>query len=84
MISLKRASTIAEIRTMLAERLGVSEDTRAQLLSHGISGVQDVNYDKAEYRAAKATALRAWIEFLQAVRRGEAPADNVVPISRAA
>lgn len=67
--------------TMLAERLGVSKDTRAQLLSHGISGVQDVHYDKGGHLAAKTNALKVWIAFLKAVRNGEKLADNVVPFA---
>ena len=35
--------------TMLAG-IGISRDTRAQLLSHGISGVQAAHYDRHDYR----------------------------------
>ena len=36
------------VETMLAG-LGISKDTRAQLLSHGISGVQAAHYDQHTY-----------------------------------
>lgn len=47
------------VETMLAG-LGVSRDTRAQLLSHGISGVQAVHYDRHQYFEEKKSALVAW------------------------
>jgi integrase len=56
--------------TIMAGELGISKDTRAQLLSHGISGIQDVVYDKANYLSSKTTALRAWIDYLGVVRKG--------------
>ena len=45
------------IETLLSGA-GVSKDTRAQLLSHGISGVQAAHYDRHQYRAEKTAALR--------------------------
>ena len=36
----------------------MSKDTRAQLLSHGISGVQDRHYDAGEYLRQKLDALK--------------------------
>lgn len=45
------------VETLLAAN-GISKDTRAQLLSHGISGVQDVHYDKYHYRPEKIKALK--------------------------
>jgi integrase len=45
--------------TMLAG-LGISRDIRAQLLSHGISGVQAVHYDRHTYIKEKRAALRKW------------------------
>lgn len=45
--------------TMLAG-MGVSRDTRAQLLSHGISGVQAAHYDRHGYMTEKRVALLAW------------------------
>ena len=56
--------------TMMAETLGISKDTRAQLLSHGISGVQDMHYDKGEHIEAKTAALQAWCEHLERVSSG--------------
>jgi hypothetical protein len=52
------------VETVLAETLCVSKDTRAQLLSHGLTGVQDRHYDKGVHLAAKTAALRAWNDYL--------------------
>lgn len=56
--------------TMMAGTLGIHKDTRAQLLSHGLSGVQDKVYDKGVHLNTKTLALRAWINYLAAVRNG--------------
>ena len=45
--------------TMLAG-LGVSKEIRAQLLSHGIGGVQDAHYDRHGYIEEKRGALKLW------------------------
>ena len=39
---------------------GVHKDIRAQLLSHGISGVQAAHYDRYEYFKEKQETLVAW------------------------
>lgn len=52
------------IETILAERLSISKDTRAQLLSHGLTGVQDRHYDKGQHLDSKRAALRAWNDFI--------------------
>jgi len=39
--------------------MGIHKDTRAQLLSHGISGVQAAHYDRYEYFSEKQNALAA-------------------------
>lgn len=52
------------VETMLAENLLISKDTRAQLLSHGLSGVQDRNYDKGTHLTAKTDAMRKWNDFV--------------------
>jgi integrase len=52
------------VETMLAETLMISKDTRAQLLSHGLSGVQDRHYDKGAHLVAKTTAMRVWNDFV--------------------
>jgi integrase len=69
--------------TMLAG-MGVSRDTRAQLLSHGISGVQAVHYDRHEYMGEKRAALVAWERRLEEVQNGQNAHTNVVPMTRAA
>lgn len=59
--------------------LGVSKDTRGQLLSHGLGGVQDRNYDRHGYEREKLAALKAWAAHLERVRSGTpAAGGNVV------
>lgn len=62
--------------------LGISKDTRAQVLSHGLSGVQDKHYDRHGYDTEKRNALIAWENWLTAVEKNEQPAPNVVQIER--
>ena len=58
------------VETMLAG-LGVSRDIRAQLLSHGISGVQAVHYDRYSYMKEKHAALLKWERYLNRIAAGE-------------
>jgi len=58
------------VETMLAS-LGVSRDIRAQLLSHGISGVQAQHYDRHDYIKEKHTALLRWERHLTKIALGE-------------
>ncbi len=44
--------------------LGVDKDTRAQLLSHGLSGVQSAHYDRYSYITEKHSALIVWEKYL--------------------
>ena len=62
--------------------IGVSKDIRGQLLSHGLGGVQDRNYDRHGYWTEKVMALRGWERRLKAVATGKAT--TVTPIKRAA
>ncbi|MBC9070944.1 integrase family protein [Thauera sp. CAU 1555] len=64
------------VETMLAG-LGISKDTRAQLLSHGISGVQAAHYDRHAYTNEKRAALVAWEARLEAIRQAEKQPANV-------
>ncbi|TVT58381.1 MAG: integrase family protein [Azoarcus sp. PHD] len=68
--------------TMLAG-MGISKDTRAQLLSHGISGVQAAHYDRHGYTDEKRAALVAWEARLDAIEKNEQPAANVVQLHSA-
>ena len=52
------------VETILGETLRISKDDRAQLLSHGLTGVQDTHYDQGKYLAAKTEALRTWNDYL--------------------
>ncbi len=63
--------------TMLAG-MGISKDTRAQLLSHGISGVQSIHYDQHSYTDEKRAALVAWEARLTEIAAGKKKAANVV------
>lgn len=51
------------VETKLAS-LKVSKDTRAQVLSHGIGGVQDKHYDMHAYTEEKHAALVLWENWL--------------------
>jgi len=59
------------IETKLAQ-LGVSKDYRAQIQSHGLSGVQNKHYDKHDYMPEKTNVLTLWEKFLS----------NLLPESR--
>lgn len=63
--------------TMLAG-MGISRDVRAQLLSHGISGVQAAHYDRHSYTDEKRAALVAWEAKLDAIEKNEQAPSNVV------
>lgn len=80
--------TLRDIRrtaeTMLAA-LGISKDTRAQLLSHGISGVQSAHYDRHAYTDEKRAALIAWETRLDAIRhQASRTPSNVVRLAHRA
>jgi len=61
-------------------KIGVSQDTRAQLLSHGISGVQAKHYDRYSYTREKRAALVRWEEYLLT----GGTTGKVIPIARMA
>jgi integrase len=69
--------------TMLA-RMKISKDVRAQLLSHGLGGVQNRNYDRHEYMDEKLLTLMAWEAKLRTIMTGQPPESNVTPIHREA
>ena len=71
------------VETMLAA-LGISKDTRAQLLSHGISGVQAAHYDRHAYTDEKRAALVAWEARLEAIRQAERTPSSVVRLGQRA
>lgn len=58
------------VETMMAS-MGISKDTRAQLLSHGLSGVQSAHYDRHSYIEEKRAALTAWERRLDQVKSGK-------------
>lgn len=67
--------------TMLAG-MGISRDTRAQLLSHGLGGIQDQHYDRHGYADEKRAALIAWERRLDEIEKGIKPAGNVRQLRR--
>lgn len=69
--------------TLLAS-LKVSKDTRAQLQSHGLSGVQARHYDRYEYMDEKSDALELWERYLTSAARGEELPSNVRRLKKAA
>ena len=62
---------------MLA-RLGIAKETRAQILSHGLGGVQQRHYDMHDYADEKRRALEAWDKKLAEIASG-ARRENVLP-----
>ena len=62
--------------TMLAG-MGISRDTRAQLLSHGLSGVQAAHYDRHTYTDEKRAALVSWEQRLDDIVTGKLAAEVV-------
>lgn len=58
------------VETMLAS-LGITRDIRAQLLSHGLSGVQQQHYDKHDYLREKHATLIKWERQLIRIASGE-------------
>ena len=68
--------------TQLAD-LEISKDVRAQLMSHGLSGVQDRHYDMHKYLDQKWAALTAWAAHLETLAEGKKPPSNVKRLRRA-
>jgi integrase len=57
------------IETIMAS-LGVHKDVRAQIQSHGISGIQARHYDRYDYMAEKRAALELWENYLHVRNQG--------------
>ena len=68
--------------TMLA-KMGISKDLRAQIQSHGLSGIQDKHYDKHDYINEKRAALTAWNVRLDELKSGRKQPVNVVRLDHA-
>lgn len=67
--------------TMLVS-IGVTRDVRAQLLSHGISGVQAQHYDRHDYLKEKRAALVKWERHLTTIASGKEE-NKVIQLSTA-
>ena len=65
------------IETLLAAA-GISKDVRAQLQSHGLSGIQDRHYDHHDYLKEKELAIQTLYRILSG------KASKIIPISIAA
>jgi hypothetical protein len=64
--------------TLMGGELSVTKDTKAQIQSHGLSGIQDRHYDMATYLRQKREALERWGAYLAELprdtrRKREAP-----------
>lgn len=70
------------VETMLApKQMHVSKDIRAQVMSHGLSGVQVQRYDRYEYLEEKRQALERWERRLTEIETGTQ--SRVVPFPKA-
>jgi len=65
--------------TMLAS-IGVSKDIRAQIQSHGLSGIQDRTYDHFDYAAVKKMAIVNWERRIAEIEGEAVTTAKVVPI----
>ncbi len=63
--------------TMLVA-MGITKETRAQLLSHGLGGVQDKHYDRHSYTNEKRGALQAWESRIDEILTGKNTAKTKV------
>ncbi len=68
--------------TMMA-RMGVSKETRAQILSHGLGGVQQRHYDMHDYAEEKRRALEAWDARLAEIASGTQRENVLPPLAKA-
>jgi integrase len=66
------------VETMLAG-YDVDDKTRAHLLSHGLSGVQDKTYNKWDYMPQKRRALALWHGILQRLEKAFVDQDKDAP-----
>jgi integrase len=53
----------------MSAAMGISKDLRAQIQSHGLSGVQNRHYDRHEYMTEKRAALKQWGKKLTAISK---------------
>jgi integrase len=78
--------TLRDVRrtceTALAE-CRISQEIRAQLLSHGRGDRIAATYNKHAYLDEKRHALEVWIDYLDGCLEGEATPANVIPLRRA-
>ncbi len=75
--------TLRDIRrtteTMLAG-LGFNSDLRAQILSHGMGGIQQKHYVRYDFEREKRDALQRWEAHLEDIKAGRKES-NVIPMT---
>ncbi|RUS67246.1 hypothetical protein CUZ56_01189 [Saezia sanguinis] len=75
--------TLGDIRRTIETRLaaaGVSRETRAQLQSHGLSGVQVRHYDRHDYLNEKRQALETLYRLLTEPHKTSESSTNPIPV----
>jgi integrase len=76
--------TLRDIRrtteTMMAG-MGFSSDLRAQILSHGMGGIQQRHYVRYDFEREKRAALEEWEGRLEDIKAGRTT-NNVIPMTR--
>ena len=67
--------------TMLAA-MHIPKDTRSQIQSHGLGGVQDKHYDKHDYLPVKRNTLDAWNRKLDELISGRIDTSNLISMAQ--
>ena len=70
------------VETMMAS-MRISKDTRAQIQSHGLSGVQTRHYDRHDYADEKLIGLGAWAAHLDSLAHAKPAPSNVKQLRQA-
>ncbi|WP_155630396.1 tyrosine-type recombinase/integrase [Burkholderia cepacia] len=70
------------VETLLVEELGVSKDLRSQILSHGLGGVQNRHYDRADYTRQIRPILARWEAWITSKKGNRTNAIFQIPPER--
>jgi hypothetical protein len=57
-------------RTVMVEKLNMHPDVIEAQLAHGKSGPLGMAYDRAEFMDQRRAMMKAWADYLDALRRG--------------
>lgn len=60
--------------------LGFNSDLRAQILSHGMGGIQQKHYVRYDFEREKRDALQRWEAHLEDIKAGRKES-NVIPMT---